>query len=80
MLLILPSSALDNTTLSLVASPLVEISRSLVESVIDHLCAYFSANSKNIDYIPEKQRSFQKKTIIYLYKKRTWNCRSTKML
>ena len=50
MLLILPSSALDNTPLSLVASLLDEISRSLVESVMDYLCAYISANINYIDY------------------------------
>ena len=50
MLLILPSSALDNTPLSLVASLLDEISRSLVESVMDYLCAYISANTIYIDY------------------------------
>ena len=80
MLLILPSSALDNSKLSFLSSPLDEISRSLVESVMNYLCAYISANTIYIDYIPEKQQPFQKETIIYLYKKRTWNCRAAKIL
>ena len=51
MLLILPSSALDNSKLSFLSSPLDEISRSLVESVMDYVCAYISANTNYIDNI-----------------------------
>ena len=53
MLLILPSSALDNSKLSFLSSPLDEISRSLVESVMNYLCAYISANTIYIDFSRE---------------------------